>query len=247
MKKQKNNLDFAVESAIHDLYPGHYVPDENNYLPDGSNYPAPDHLVCDDQVLIERKSLNSKDDGQLWRKVRSIASEQGKQFMGVGKVNVASIINQLPDPESANRKLADYCMNKVLTNIKLSLPKFKSYEEITKSFDKLAVLIISDQSEITSSTIAVEHYIGRKMGGYSRKEDKAGRLDCIMFIKDPRYTIKGERNHWFKVLIRDELSDARKRTLQDLSLKLHMQLFFHKDYNRAAEQFSGGKFRFVYV
>lgn len=247
MKKPKNNLDYAVESVIHDLYPGHYVPDENNYLPDGTNYPAPDHLVCDDQVLIERKSLNPEDEHKVIKKLTEIAVEQGSPFVAFGTVNSAALINKLPNPDAANYALADHMFKKITDNFRETRKKFTSYAQVTNSIDTINVLIVSDHAKIISSSMAVEHYIGRKMGGYKVSEDKADFLDCVIYIKDPRFSLQIKRGYWFKVLIRDKLSDVSKEILREFSLNLHIKLYHHKDYCRAAEQFSGDKLRFLYV
>ncbi|MBB6301675.1 hypothetical protein [Rhizobium leucaenae] len=62
----------------------------------GRQHKAPDHLILNGKIAIERKSRNAIDQSQFYKKLQEIATQQGAPFWGVGRLNFKVIINQLP-------------------------------------------------------------------------------------------------------------------------------------------------------
>ena len=102
-------LDGLVKASILEWFPDGTVPDENNFLPNGSQYKAPDHSILDGKILIERKARTITDKSQFYEKLVKISTSQGRPIFAFGKFNVAEAIKKMPDPVSANRIFSEYC------------------------------------------------------------------------------------------------------------------------------------------
>ena len=247
MSGSQTTVDDVVRMALDDLFPSHEKPDTINYLPNGQQHKAPDHAVLDGVMLIERKSRNAKDASQFYEKLQAIASEQGSLFIGLGRFNLAHVIKKLPDSEIANRKFTDYMMNQTLKRMKEARKKFEGYVESVQKADQIKVLIISDNTKIRSATTSDEYYIGRKMGAIDPLDDQMGIIDCVIFIKDPRYAIDIEKSYWFKFLVRSRLSIEDRKIVERVGFALHHRVGHYADFYSAASNFQNDTLRMTLV
>lgn len=228
-------LDDVVRMAIEDLYPDQTIPDEHNYLPDGTQFKAPDHSIMGGAVLIERKSGNPVVTGsRYYKKMAEIAREQGKPFYAVGRFDMGQVIRSLPDPDLANRKLIDYMLNQTLKRIRQARRKFEEYAQHVNINDAACVLVYSDNSNLKASTAAYEYFLGKKMGGTKDEEDQTGRIDAICFVKDPRYVLRGPESYWFKCILKNNVSGERVKNVSAFVGALHHRIAHYADYHSSA-------------
>lgn len=245
--KDAISVDDVVRMAIEDLFPDQTIPDENNHLPDGSQHKAPDHLILDGAIAIERKSRNSVDQSQFYEKLREIAFEQGAPFWGVGRINLKVVLRQLPDPESATRKLTDFVMNQVTKTVRKAEKKFSEYERFVPRAGQLRILVIADNTEIREGTAAAEYFLGRKMGAISSADDRAAILDAIFYIKDPRFTLDEKDSYWFKALVRKRLGPNQMEKLNVFISGLHHRVAHYEPYFTSATNFSNSSLQICLV
>ncbi|MBB4236452.1 hypothetical protein [Rhizobium esperanzae] len=241
------SVDDVVRMSIEDLFRDQLIPDEMNRLGNGKQHKAPDHLILDGEIAIERKSRNAVDQSQFYEKLQKIADQQGAPFWAVGRMNFKAIIRQLPDPDSATKKMTDFMMNQVMKTVRKSEKKFEEYEKFVPKDGQLRVLIISDNTKIREGTASIEHFIGRKVGALSSTNDPAQILDAIFYIKDPRYTLDERDSYWFKVLIRERLSADRRQRANGLAAALHHRISHYGPYFQAAGAFTRSSFRTCFV
>ncbi|MBX9450674.1 MAG: hypothetical protein KL801_02160 [Mesorhizobium sp.] len=163
-----------VEISLKYLFPDQTNPDTQNHATKDRQFKAPDHSILNGEILIERKSRNTKDRSQFYRKIQDISAAQGKGIFGIGTVNIGRIIEELPNPEEATRKLVDFSMNQTMKSIREANRQFKEFESNTGAKAKARIVIISDHSQIRSSNATDEYFIGRKMGTYNESDDRTG-------------------------------------------------------------------------
>src|SRR5687768_4198449 len=90
------DLDALVRQAIAEGFPTQTFPDENNRLPTGLRFKAPDHSLLDGKILVERKSRYTVDRSQFHDKLQQIAAKQGVRFEGYGTSNLGRVLDHLP-------------------------------------------------------------------------------------------------------------------------------------------------------
>eukprot|EP01012_Entosiphon_sulcatum_P049475 TRINITY_DN68099_c0_g1_i1.p1 TRINITY_DN68099_c0_g1~~TRINITY_DN68099_c0_g1_i1.p1 ORF type:complete len:247 (+),score=6.99 TRINITY_DN68099_c0_g1_i1:66-806(+) len=234
--------DDVVRMAIEDIFPGHFIPDQDNYLPGGDQFKAPDHSILDGRVLIERKSRNVKDDSQFYEKILEIARSQGVVIGGYGMANIGDIIKILPNPDEASKDFTDYFMNKALRFIKEASRKFQEYANNVDGSGQLRILIISDNSSIHRSTDIDEYFIGRRMIGLE-VSGKKNLIDSVIFVKNPEFVFDKENSYWFKCLIRGNLKKDERDILLWISEILHRRIGNYADYYGHVRKFAIGRYR----
>lgn len=240
-------VDDVVRMAIEDLFPDHLIPDQNNQISKGRQHKAPDHLILDGKIAIERKSRNTTDQSQFYEKLQEIAMQQGAPFWGVGMLSSNNIINKLPDPKAATQKLTDFMMNQVMKTIRKSQKKFEEYAQFVPFDGQVRVLIISDNTEIKHSTAAVEYFIGRKMGAMNNIDDQANIIDAIFYVKHPEYTIDEVNSYWFKGVTRTSLPPEKRQYVDWLVAVLHNRISCYAPYAVAANKFRRSALRVCVV
>jgi hypothetical protein len=232
--------------AIEDLFPDQTIPDENNYLPDGNQFKAPDHCILNGSVLIERKSGNAVDNSQFYQKLSDIAKEQGHAFYGFGKFNLGHLIKELPDPAAASRKMTDFMLSQTWKRVSDARRKFEEYAAHCQNEEQSRLLIFSDNSTIKSSTAMHEYFLARKMGGFENS-DQTGIIDAIIFVKDPRLVLDEPNSYWFKFLVKGRVSKDAKDKLTQVVLNLHNRIAHYSDYLAAVRNARVGSFRVLLV
>lgn len=240
-------VDDVVRMSIEDLFPDQSIPDEDNYIGAGKQHKAPDHLILNGQIAIERKSRNAVDQSQFYEKLREIAEQQGAPFWGVGNINLSAVVSQLPAPDEANKKMTDFMMNQIMKSMRKSQTKFAEYALFVPNDDQARVLIISDNTKMRAGTATVEYFIGRKMGAINRTDDQLEAIDAIFYVKDPRYTIKEENSYWFKAVVRGRLPTTRRQNVDGLASALHHRIRHYAPYFEFAEKFAHSSFRLCVV
>jgi len=209
------NVDKVLELSLEAVYPNHRRPDEQNYISGHRQYKAPDHEVASGKILIERKSRNAKDDSQFYEKLKSIAKSQGCNIVALGLFNLDDAFKLLPDPESARREILNYTMNQMFKRLREAQRKFSDYMKFNDDNNQLKLVIISDLSEIYSSTAGFVHRFGEKMGARRQSDDAFPLIDGIIFIKDPRYVLERENSFWFNFLIRERVYQNKKELIKE--------------------------------
>ncbi|MGN7752328.1 hypothetical protein [Sinorhizobium sp. 22678] len=241
------SVDDVVRMSIEDLFPDQSIPDQHNHLGNGKQHKAPDHLILNGEIAIERKSRNVVDQSQFYEKLQEIAAQQGTPFWAAGRMNLKAVIRQLPDPEGATKMMTDFMMNQVMKSVRKAEKKFEEYEKFVPKDGQLRVLIISDNTEIKEGTASVEYFFGRKMGALSSTDDRAQILDAIFYIKDPRYTLDERDSYWFKALVRERLPADRVQKANGLAAALHHRIAHYEPYFQAASAFTHSSFRICLV
>lgn len=215
-----NEIDNAVNVSLTLLDPFHTKPDEENYLIDGHQYKAPDHLMFGDKFIIERKGLNAVDNSQLYEKLKNIAASQGYKFVGYGIGNARKIIDMLLDPEKAARELVDYSNRKLMKHIRASNQKFEQHLAHSQIKDSNRIIIISDNRNWSEKTASTLQYICRKMGAFNKVDDETGLSDCIIYIKRPSYTIKSSKGGWFNILTKKKANQNQTISIKEFALSV---------------------------
>ena len=245
MRTEALSLDDIVRISIAEIFPGQTIPDDDNFLADGTQHKAPDHSVMAGKVLIERKSRNPSGDQSIYGKLQTIAAAQGAPFRAYGKINSGSIISSLPDPGAANRTMVDFLLGQTLIAVRKAKKKFAEYDAIKGVPGQIRLLVISDNSSIHESTAAVEQFLGRKMGGYDRSQDVTGIIDAIFFVKDPRLTIDEANSYWFKALAKATLHSDDFQLVSQIAGAIHGVVASNPRFSDAAQSFRLGSFRIL--
>ena len=240
-------VDDVVRMAIEDLYPNHKIPDEDNNVRKGVQHKAPDHLILDGKIAIERKSRNATDNSQFYEKLQEVAAAQGKPFFAVGRINHSAVIRQLPDPDDAKRKVTDFMMRQTMKTMRNSQKKFAEYGRYVPDPSRSSVLIISDNTTILGSTGTAEYFIGRKMGAINPDDDQTPDIDAIVYIKNPLYTLDVSRSYWFKALIRSAISQEKKLNVGIFVAALHHRVGHYAPFFQAARNFKNCRFQPVQI
>jgi hypothetical protein len=235
-------LDEMVVAAILKLFPDGTAPDENNYSADGLQYKAPGHELMSGRVLIERKTLNAVDNSQFYAKLAEIAKQQGKPFFGYGRLNFANIIDALPDPEAAGRKMTDFMLNRLNKNVGASRKKFDSHLKHTGKLDCARIVLIMDQSEILMHTDWVEYFIGKLFIKQRSGKFNAGLVDGIIYIKNPKYVLGGKNSYWFKCLIKEEAQGNVRALVLQVSQMIYEHLKL-EHFSSFSEKFGKSRYR----
>lgn len=223
-------VDDVVRMAIEDVFPKQTIPDRDNFLPDGRQFKAPDHAILEGKVLIERKSRNTVDNSQFYYKLQEIAEDQGRPFFGFGTHNFGQIIKTLPDPEDASRKMVDFMLNQTMKSIRNAKRKFEEHARHAGDNGELRMLFISDNSEMAGSNASDEHFIGRKMGAYSEREDETGLIDAIVMIKNPAFVFDEQNSYWYKCLIKRRLDPSNSEIVNRVASALHHRISHYGPY-----------------
>lgn len=241
------SLDDRVKKSIEAIFPLHTVPDRENHLSGSVQHKAPDYAVLDGRLLIELKSRKREDNGELYEKLLSIAADQGKPFRAYGSINMGQIIKFLPDPEQANRAISDYFMSQTLKSIRKARKQFDEYQTHRMIKECVRLLIFSDETDGSGSNDWIEHFLGRKMGGYDPKEDVTGSIDAIMFLQDPRQIWSGPNNYWFKCLIKKRLRRSEISLVRSLASALHDAVLGTYEIDSSILEDMRGRFRTLTV
>jgi hypothetical protein len=240
-----NTLDRLVEAAIGEWFPDGTVPDDNNFLPNGSQYKAPDHSILGGKILIERKSRTIIDNSQFFEKLLKISFNQGRSIVGFGKINVADAIRELPDPISGNRIFSEYCHSQMWKRLKESNKKFEQHKIVTGGTCQTRLVIYSDESEMEGTNSDLEHFLGRKMGAYGN--DETGLIDSIVYLKNPKYVLDDTNSYWFKFLTKRRIDPWHMALVAEMANKLHQRIAFDPVFNEDAHRFRKGHFRMLWV
>jgi hypothetical protein len=240
------SVDDVVRMALEDLYPGHRIPDTDNYLPSGDQHKAPDHELMGGKVLIERKSRNTADNSQLYRKLQEIASAQGQSFFALGTVELGNVIRSLPDPDAATRKLTDYSMSQAFKRVREAKKKFEGYHSHVQNDVAVRIVIVSDNSDLLATNDADEYFFGRKMGGAGNK-DETGVIDAIILIREPAYVLDRVNSYWFKCLIKGRLPLADRMIVESVSMSLWNRIAHYEPYVSALSKVKVGYYRSLVV
>lgn len=240
-------VDDVVKMAISDLYPGHTVPDANNFREDGTRFKAPDFGLFGEKILIELKSRNAKDQSQFYDLVQKIASEQGAGLVAYGEGDIQRLVRLLPDPVSANKRLIYFCYGQSRKMAREARRKFEDYEKHRPRPGAIRVLIVSDNTEITATNDAEEAFFGEKMGARDVRNDDLGMIDAVMLIKDPRRVIDRENSYWFKCLLRQRVTGAGHAALIGVVESLRLRISNYAPYVGAIESVRLGEFRILVV
>jgi hypothetical protein len=234
-------IDKIIELAIGDMFPSSTVPDANNYLLNGNQYKAPDHSILNGTILIERKSRNAVDNSQYYSKFHDISNRQGRPMQAYGIFNLGEAIKKLPDPDAASIEISDYFHSQISKRIRETDNKFEEHRDAVGEHGQTRILIITDESEITSTTSFTEHFLGRRMGGYGN--DQTGLIDSIFYMKNPKYVLDDANSYWFKLLTKRRVLAQRRKVVNDLAILLHGKIAIHPDYIMEACRFRKCTFR----
>lgn len=227
-----DTMDDIVRMSIEDLFPDQTIPDEESFLQDGNQYKAPDHLILNGQVAIERKSRNTIDRSQFYQKFHEISKFQGNGIVGYGRNNLKNMINMLPYQLSAKRKMMAFVTNKAFAHLRDARKKFESYEMHVPVSGQVRMAILSDNTKIPESTDFWQFEIGRRMGAYTSDEDILGIIDAVIFIKRPKFVIDRSKCYWFCCLVRKDLSKARRELAIKVASAIHMRVSTHAEIQR---------------
>jgi hypothetical protein len=237
------SVDDIVRMAIEDVFPEQTIPDQDNFLPDGTQHRAPDHSILDGKVLLERKSRNAVDDSQFYYKLQEIAKSQGAPFIGFGQMNLANIIKTLPNPAEANRKMVDFMLNQMMKTIRDAARQFEEHSKHIENAGQVRILAISDNSEIRSSNATDEYFVGRKMGGVDGTKDETGLIDAIILIKHPIHVIDEPNSYWFKCLLKKRLAPEDNEIVTRVSSALHHHIAHYATFFPEVKKVRAGYFR----
>lgn len=239
-------LDELFASAIQKLDPNGTIPDEDNYLNKSKQFKAPDHAIFGGQVLIERKTRVSIDDGQFATKLNKIAQKQGTGLHILGQTSSKLAINQLPDAQIAMREFGDYFMNQTRKTIGKTRKKFDDYKRHVSCENATKLLVISDHSFLEGETCGIEHALGILMGAYNESQDVAGCLDAIIYAQNPQYVWDRENGYWFISLVR-EYPPQKAEIAAKVSEALHNILCSTDTISPHLPKFSKSHFRTLWV
>lgn len=214
------SLNAQVMRSIELMFPEHRKPDEENFLPNGDQYKAPDYAVLGGKVAIELKSRKPNERNAIYGKAFDIAASQGKAFGAFGRLNLNRIISELPDPIGAERTLKDYIMSQTLKSIKSTREKFENYDSCQGHGRATRILVYSDDSGFVGQNDWIEHFLGRKMGGYSSDADVMNHIDAVFHVQNPELIWDAVNSYWFKCLVKKRLEAADR----DLTIKIAKQL-----------------------
>ena len=218
------NIDKVLEISLEAIYPNHRRPDDQNYISENRQYKSPDHEVASGEIRIERKSRNAKDDSQFYEKLKYIAKSQGRNIVSLGLFNLDDAFKLLPDPDSAHREMINYTMNQMFKRLREAQKKFSDYMKFNDDNGQLKLVIISDLSEIYSSTAVFVHRFGERMGARRQSDDAFPLIDGIIFIKDPRYVLERENSFWFNFLIRERVYQSKKELIKEFCESIRFEV-----------------------
>ncbi|MDX3927217.1 MAG: hypothetical protein QHC90_15620 [Shinella sp.] len=242
----KISTDDVVNMALEDIFPGHIKPDENNHITKGQQYKAPDHSILNGGILIERKSRNAEDNSQFYYKLSKIAESQGMPFYGFGKLNLAHVIQNLPDPEDATKRMTDFMMRQIMKRLGDARKKFEAHAQHVPG-DPLRVVIVSDNTNIKSSTAPETYYFARKMGAFDPDSDETGLIDAILLIKNPGCVLDEENSYWFKCIYKKRLSAEKRDLFSRLAGALHHRIAHYGPYFHTARSFKNCSMQMLVV
>lgn len=235
------DLDDLVNRAIHSLFRNPVSPDESNYLPNGQQHKDPDHAVLDGKVLIERKSRTAIDDGAMYAKLSAIAAEQGRPFRAYGRISASRIIMGLPDPEKADREMADYVFGQFFKRVKDARRQFEEYRNFETFPPILRILILTVESNYRYSSSLYERNLGRKMGGYG-DADETGLIDCIYVVLNPSQLMVEPRSYWFKCLMKSRLTEDQRVLANGIARRIHDWILSQRKFDEVSLRALAGTF-----
>jgi hypothetical protein len=220
-----NIIDDAVSCCICDIDPNFSIPDDNNVIDKSNKYKAPDFSINNDDILIECKSLNSIDNGQIFKKLGDIAKSEGKEIHGVGYANTNQVFKRLNDPESAARIIADYSNDRLLQHLKATRKKFEEHlNENPNTRNSVRILIVSDNRNWKESPSGINQFLGRKMGGVNDGNDISGLIDAIVFIKRPKYVLLNKKGSWFNCLYKSNTHTNNSYKIKQFAFNLAQKI-----------------------
>jgi hypothetical protein len=217
-------IDDCIRMAIEEIDPRQSAPDQENLLPNGKQHRAPDHSMLNGTVLIERKSLNATDDSRHAQKLMDIAHSQGKQGFALGKVHSERIINSLPDPKSANRKMVDFSLNQMKKSVCDARDQFSDHAQHVRAIGQLRMLTLADHSTSEGSVGHTVYFLGRMMGALDLKADRTGLIDAIVYVKHPKFVWDEDNSCWFNCLVKKRLTAVSTELTLRLAATFHDRL-----------------------
>jgi hypothetical protein len=158
---------------------------------------------------------------------------------------MARIIETLPDPDDASRRMADFMLNQIMKRIREANEKFEAYGRNAGDAGELRVVVVADNTSIRASTALDEHFIGRKMGAYDEREDQTGLVDSIILVKSPAFVIDEPNSYWFKCLRKRWVAGQNRDLAHQLAGALHHRISHYAEYFPAISQVRHGRFRIL--
>ncbi|MBK8439926.1 MAG: hypothetical protein IPL38_10690 [Rhodobacter sp.] len=216
--QQDRYLDEIVSCAISTLWPDHDIPDANNRRPDGSKHPAPDHFLRGLDVFIERKTLNplKKD---IIAKANQIRRKEGLSALRVyGTVSSNQLFKGACVPNESIKRLNDYYTNQLRKTFRSVEKKFSAFFSEPKQAG-LPIFLISDSGLEMKDSGLLEYTIGRMMQVQSG-DLRLGHLAAALSLTLPAATRDTLDGHWAKVLVRNNLTESEKRTVDEVLSKI---------------------------
>lgn len=236
------SLDQLISEAIATLFPDHAIPDQNNKLPSGDQHKAPDFSLFEGKLLIEQKSRTHVDDGGLLKKIYAVAEEQGRPIRALGHVGLNQLVEMLPDPNSANRKISDYLLNKVMTRLSDARKQFEDYEKYQKVEPHVRIVVMTVETNYKHSNSIYEYRIARAMGGLDR-EDQISIIDAVLLFFEPSQLHQNDGSYWCNCLLKNRLTDDTKDAVVDICLAICNCLLQDERFNSESAMALSGRFR----
>jgi len=236
-------IDEQVKIAIQELLPGGSEPDKENYLPDGSQYKAPDHASIDLSMLIERKAITPIDDGRYFHRLTKIGDQRGWQGGAYGIARIDRLIAGMPDPDAAYRSMVEWALNGMMGHLTDARKKFEQHKIHNSAEHALRIVIVSDHSTIPQGNAWVEHFLGHKMGAFGKRHDKTGLIDAIFVLKSPLYIFDEDNSYWFKCLIKRRVVPVGERRIVDFAVDLHNTIAIRMGFDGKLSNLRKGRFQ----
>ncbi len=143
-------------------------------------------------------------------------------------------------------KMADFMMRQTMKSVANARKKFEDYSKHVPG-EPVRIVMISDNTEIRSSTATEEHFLGRKMGALAASEDETGLIDAIFFIKNPKFVFDDDNSYWFKCLVKRRLNKDNRELVENVSRAFHFRISHYEPYFKAATAFKTGYMRTLIV
>lgn len=218
----KLDLSNIADEVLENLFPGHPRPDETEWRT-SENYKAPDHYIWQIDSYIERKSINSRLD--LFKEISEIGIKQGSGGINaVGRVGIRSLINLMPDPQEAEKRIYGQIVKRIEGIIRATCDKVSETNK-AHGFNRDIVLIICN-NEIKDD-YSCEPYIfeiGKRILDEKFPKEGKENISMIIFISNPLFTIMTEKSSWFNVLMNVNASESKYIKYREFALKIYLRM-----------------------
>jgi len=81
------------------------------------------------------------------------------------------------------------------------------------------------------------------MGAFSKETDATGKIDAIIFVKDPRCVLDEPESYWFKCLVKERTRAVHQRNILNVAFGLHYRIAHYSEYYAAVRAVEHGKYR----